>query len=690
MKRIILFILALMFSLSAISAQAAGGGQEKLLTGNLQGFSDGIHAFQSLTIKMWVGSDLIPFPCKPVGLVDLNGDGNRELLALSADLSAGSGTLMIWSADRGEVENVLYLPDATMTYEDSTSDLVMYFVRDGSSVIEYETMDGWGAVRLASDGNRIAIADMLTREDDGLQGETDVCTRNGDFIDVSEYKALVSGWQKERTETICAFPWPEKNCFGFGYTWEEAMDALENGTGSEPAQPAPDSSAGNETGNEPDPAVANNPQAETAAASGTEEVEVDPRVSRIFTTYECGCTDSSYGVMVSRNGLITRAVTIYCPRHGQKYSRLEFFFGFVNDELFAARYDGDFSFTAYEQFKKGYEKENDIAFIRFAEPVGDETGWYACKAASDKELKKSHLVLRLDTVRGRIQADAPSVKVLNKKFLSYTYMKGTASGVPTLIEDGDGNRTVIGICTAYDPEDNVGYIRRITSRVYNDMKADGLFKGSEASSAPSVTSLPMPAPALEPEPELAASTDAVHPAPVQPSQADGNGWICQNCGAEGNTGNFCVNCGAPKPEEKTPAADGEWTCGNCGQEGNKGAFCTNCGTKKPEEGQPASTAVPSAADDSELDDRLRLLKGLWIPNKESYTEDEIMDFDHTYIGKKENGTGTVTLSESGDLLIDFQYADGKWKKLAITFYSDHMIRVTNRVSQAMQVYIRAE
>ena len=49
-------------------------------------------------------------------------------------------------------------------------------------------------------------------------------------------------------------------------------------------------------------------------------------------------------------------------------------------------------------------------------------------------------------------------------------------------------------------------------------------------------------------------------------------WVCE-CG-ETNKGNFCGNCGKPKP-----AAPGLWTC-ECGQE-NKGNFCGNCGKPRP-------------------------------------------------------------------------------------------------------------
>lgn len=55
----------------------------------------------------------------------------------------------------------------------------------------------------------------------------------------------------------------------------------------------------------------------------------------------------------------------------------------------------------------------------------------------------------------------------------------------------------------------------------------------------------------------------------------GQGWSC-SCGARNNTGKFCVECGAKKPE-----APVGWTCPSCGTV-NKGNFCGECGAKKPE------------------------------------------------------------------------------------------------------------
>lgn len=56
----------------------------------------------------------------------------------------------------------------------------------------------------------------------------------------------------------------------------------------------------------------------------------------------------------------------------------------------------------------------------------------------------------------------------------------------------------------------------------------------------------------------------------QMNQPQGEVWNC-SCGTT-NQGNFCMNCGTPKPKK-------DWTC-SCGTL-NQGNFCMNCGTKRP-------------------------------------------------------------------------------------------------------------
>jgi membrane protease subunit (stomatin/prohibitin family) len=56
------------------------------------------------------------------------------------------------------------------------------------------------------------------------------------------------------------------------------------------------------------------------------------------------------------------------------------------------------------------------------------------------------------------------------------------------------------------------------------------------------------------------------------AQASAEGWKC-GCGAA-NTGNFCSQCGKPKPEGNS------WVC-SCGSK-NSGNFCPECGKPKPD------------------------------------------------------------------------------------------------------------
>ena len=69
-----------------------------------------------------------------------------------------------------------------------------------------------------------------------------------------------------------------------------------------------------------------------------------------------------------------------------------------------------------------------------------------------------------------------------------------------------------------------------------------------------------------------------------PQAANPNGWDC-SCGQKGNTGKFCMACGAKKPE---PA--GTWDCA-CGHKGNTGKFCGECGAPKSE-AQPQGWTCP--------------------------------------------------------------------------------------------------
>lgn len=55
-----------------------------------------------------------------------------------------------------------------------------------------------------------------------------------------------------------------------------------------------------------------------------------------------------------------------------------------------------------------------------------------------------------------------------------------------------------------------------------------------------------------------------------------NTWTCPNDATE-NSGNFCTECGSPRPVDNT------WTCPACGTSGLTSAFCHECGSPRPAE-----------------------------------------------------------------------------------------------------------
>ena len=100
-------------------------------------------------------------------------------------------------------------------------------------------------------------------------------------------------------------------------------------------------------------------------------------------------------------------------------------------------------------------------------------------------------------------------------------------------------------------------------------------------------------------------------------QQSQQGWTCPACGHKGNTGKFCNECGAKKPE-----GDGSWTCPACGAKGQKGKFCNECGAKKPEAGNANAAASAAAAAPKALESTYA--KSDFVPGDEIIFEDDVV------------------------------------------------------------------
>ena len=212
-----------------------------------------------------------------------------------------------------------------------------------------------------------------------------------------------------------------------------------------------------------------------ATGTGT-EYRTDLRIPRVITTFECGCEHTYLGAMVGRYGMVLSPYSIYCGEHRKKYREIKFEFGFTEDGKPAAEYSGKFSFEAYEALQKASPKwENVIAYIKFREPVGDETGWFECRVFPDEELEGKELIRRRNVTAGTdpsgIWEDTITAAVAGEKELSYE--RGDfVTGTPVLMTTEDGGEILVGLCNCW--HGNRNYVRRITKRVYNDMKNAGV------------------------------------------------------------------------------------------------------------------------------------------------------------------------------------------------------------------------
>ena len=211
------------------------------------------------------------------------------------------------------------------------------------------------------------------------------------------------------------------------------------------------------------------------AAAG-EEYRTDLRIPRITSVFECGCEHTYLGAMVGRYGLVLSPYSLYCGEHGKKYTKITFEFGFTENGEPVIQYSGKFSFEAYEALQKSNPKwENIIAYIKFKEPVGDETGWFACRVIPDDELEGKELIRRRNVTAGTdpsgILEDTITAVTESEKELSYD--RGDfVTGTPVLMTAEDGEEILAGLCNCW--HGNRNYVRRITKRVYSDMKNAGV------------------------------------------------------------------------------------------------------------------------------------------------------------------------------------------------------------------------
>ena len=229
---------------------------------------------------------------------------------------------------------------------------------------------------------------------------------------------------------------------------------------------------------EPEGVPGKTPAAAASPAANEPEYLTDTRICQAQVKFACGCENIVYGAMVGRYGLVLPATGLYCRQHGNKFSSAVFVFGRTESNKAVYLYNGVFTYEAYEKFqnKNSVKNENNIAWVKFPEPVGDKTGWYEPRVFADEELDRRDLLRRCivsaQTDPTGILEAWIRVGLKDAKLLVCEIDDGHQNGLPMLVVDADGNEFLAGILIHQSKQ--FQYIRRITKRVYEDMKNAGV------------------------------------------------------------------------------------------------------------------------------------------------------------------------------------------------------------------------
>ncbi len=280
----------------------------------------------------------------------------------------------------------------------------------------------------------------------------------------------------------CAACGQEGNFGNFCFNCGAAMPDPDGGASAEPgkgektAQTPEDPPAGGENRETAVPEPAEDPAGAPAPETPETrtEAESDPRIAFIETSFECGCSGTSFGTLVGLNGMVIQSEAMYCPEHAKPYSKVVFHFGRGKNGA-QMDYDGDFTFKVYETFEDGFSAKNNIGYVVFPFPAGETFGWYNCRTVSDEGLSGTSATIRSlnenwETVEIPVVLAVRSEKQVSAPSQEYFY-----TGVPLFLTAEGKEPVLIGIECSVSADGSTEFFRRITPRVYEDMEKAGVF-----------------------------------------------------------------------------------------------------------------------------------------------------------------------------------------------------------------------
>lgn len=197
-------------------------------------------------------------------------------------------------------------------------------------------------------------------------------------------------------------------------------------------------------------------------------------IAYMESKFQCGCTRGGTGAMIGRRGLVTAGHNLYCHQHASKLKYCNFYFGARGANSCWYEYSGNFTYRVYDSFSNGYSSANDIGYVVFDSPVGDQTGWFGWITGYDSDVNMEFMnVLSYDSSRHVKNVYDIGYLTGTNQVYWYGYINGTEGG-PVYINSEGLEYRVVAVYTSHDSNGN-GYGRRLTSDLINDMRADGAF-----------------------------------------------------------------------------------------------------------------------------------------------------------------------------------------------------------------------
>ena len=269
---------------------------------------------------------------------------------------------------------------------------------------------------------------------------------------------------------------------------EHAVTAVKDGndfriTGKESSGDARNDTAGKQE-TAPGPEPTEKDTEENAAEAQWEEGDIsipkeegetpDGRIAHLYCVFECGCERECAGTMVGPKGMLVTSTALYCAGHGTPVRSIRFRFGMRPDGSCLWKYDGAYQWKAYTEFRNGFDSDNNIGYIVFPSSIGNITGWYDCSAAADKQLKnKTALVIAPDK-SWEMRHMKCEIGIRSDRTLCIPEISESFPGAPMfLAREGEGP-LLIAVCSGNNTERQEDSYRRITRKVYGEMKETGI------------------------------------------------------------------------------------------------------------------------------------------------------------------------------------------------------------------------